>query len=125
MSHYTTFYEQSWVQEFTRKGGGHHSSHIHWNTHVNAFYFLKCSPETSFPIFHEPRTGARATKLKMKTGSEINAATELVHFKPKPGDLIIFPGYLEHEFSVDSGKQPFRFIHCCITAVLNQMAKSV
>lgn len=124
MSHYTTFYEQSWVQEFTRKGGGNHSSHIHWNTHVNAFYFLKCGPETSFPVFHEPRTGARATKLKMKTGQAINAATELVHFKPKPGDLIIFPGYLEHEFAVDSGKQPFRFIHCCITAVLKHMAKS-
>ena len=28
-----------------------------------------------------------------------------------PGTLIIFPGYLEHEFSVDFGIEPFRFIH--------------
>ena len=35
--------------------------------------------------------------------------TELVHFKPTPGTLIIFPGFLEHEYAVDHGKEPFRF----------------
>jgi len=125
MSQYQTFYEQSWVQEFAKKGGGHHSAHIHWNTHVNAFYFLKCGEETSYPVFHEPRTGARTTKLKMKPGNGIFHGTELVHFKPKPGTLIIFPGYMEHEYSVDHGKKPFRFIHICISAILKEMAKKV
>jgi uncharacterized protein (TIGR02466 family) len=125
MSKYQIFYEQSWVQEFAKNGGGHHSAHIHWNTHVNAFYFLKCSDKTSYPIFHEPRTGARATKLHMKNLLELNHATETIYFKPEPGDLIIFPGYLEHEFSVDHGEAPFRFIHICITAVLKQMAKDI
>ena len=66
MSEYTTMFSELWVQEFAKKGGGHHSAHIHWNQHVSGFYFLKCSDKTSYPIFHEPRTGARATKLKMK-----------------------------------------------------------
>ena len=125
MQQYQTFFEQSWVQEFAKNGGGHHAAHIHWNTHVNAFYFLKCGEETSYPIFHEPRTGARTTKLKMKPGNGIFHGTELVHFKPKPGTLIIFPGYMEHEYAVDHGKKPFRFIHICITAVLKEMAKKV
>ncbi len=125
MSLYTTFFEQSWVQEFSQKGGGHHSTHVHWNTHVNAFYFLKCSEKTSYPIFHEPRSGARATKLHPKNNEEMSLASELIHFKAKPGDLIIFPGYLQHEFSVDQGKEPFRFIHVCITAVLKHMAKEI
>ena len=55
-----------WVQEFAKKGGGHHRAHIHWNQHVSGFYFLKCSDKTSYPVFHEPKTGARCTKLKMK-----------------------------------------------------------
>ena len=38
---------------------------------------------------------------------------------------MFFPGYLEHEFSVDHGKSPFRFIHFNITAVLKEMAKDV
>ena len=42
---------------------------------------------------------------------------EQFHLKPKPGTLIIFPGYLEHEFSIDHGIDPFRFIHWNIQAV--------
>ena len=125
MQQYTTMFSELWVQEFAKNGGGHHSAHIHWNQHVSGFYFLKCSDKTSYPIFHEPRTGARATKLKMKPGNGIFHGTELVHFKPKPGTLIIFPGYMEHEYAVDHGKEPFRFIHWNIQAVPKEMAKDV
>ena len=125
MTRYNTFFEQMWVQEFAKKGGGNHSAHMHWNTHVNGFYFLKGSKNTSHPVFHEPRTGARATKLHMKNQKGISPGTELINFQPKPGLLIIFPGYLEHEFSVDYGKDPFRFIHFNISAVLKEHAKDV
>jgi len=125
MQQYTTMFSELWVQEFAKKGGGHHSAHIHWNQHVSGFYFLKCSDKTSYPIFHEPRTGARSTKLKMKPGNGIFHGTELVHFKPKPGTLIIFPGYMEHEYAVDHGVEPFRFIHWNIQAVPKEMAKDV
>ena len=125
MQQYQTMFSELWVQEFAKKGGGHHSAHVHWNQHVSGFYFLKCSDKTSYPIFHEPRTGARATKLKMKPGNGIFHGTELVHFKPKPGTLIIFPGYMEHEYAVDHGVEPFRFIHWNIQAVPKEMAKDV
>jgi len=125
MQQYTTMFSEMWVQEFAKKGGGHHSAHIHWNQHVSGFYFLKCSDKTSFPIFHEPRTGARSTKLKLKPSNGIFHGTELVHFKIQPGTLIIFPGYLEHEYAVDHGVEPFRFIHWNIQAVPKEMAKDV
>ena len=58
MSKYQTMFHEMWVQEFSKKGGGHHSAHVHWNQHVSGFYFLKCSDKTSMPVFHEPRTGS-------------------------------------------------------------------
>jgi len=126
MSKYTTFFEQMWVQEFAKKGGGHHSAHIHWNTHVNGFYFLKASDKTSVPVFHDPRTGARTTTLHMKPDLKgVWSGHEQFHLKPEPGLLVFFPGYLQHEFSVDHGKAPFRFIHFNITAILKEMAKDV
>ena len=125
MKKYVTMFSEMWVQEFSKNGGGHHSAHVHWNQHVSGFYFLKCSDKTSMPVFHEPRTGARSTKLKMKDQKGVLAGSELIHFKPTPGTLIIFPGYLEHEFSVDFGIEPFRFIHWNIQAVPKEMAKDV
>jgi len=124
MSLYTTIFSELWVQEFSKKGGGHHSAHIHHNQHVSGFYFLKCSDKTSYPIFHDPKTGARTTKLAMKPSvNNILAGTDIIHIKPTPGTLIIFPGYLEHEYAVDHGKEPFRFIHWNIQAVPHGMAK--
>ena len=100
-----------WVQEFSKLGGGHHSTHVHYNQHVSGFYFLKCSELTSFPRFYDPRPGAVMTKLPIKNNEQISSATEIIHYIVKPGDMIIFPGYLAHEFSVDNGIEPFRFIH--------------
>ena len=126
MKQYQTIFSEMWVQEFSKKGGGHHSAHVHWNQHVSGFYFLKCGEKTSFPIFHEPRTGARTTKLRMKPGlKDILNGNDLVHYRPQPGTLLIFPGYLEHEYAVDHGKEPFRFIHWNIQAVPKEMAKDV
>ena len=124
MKFYSLVFTEMWVQEFAKKGGGHHSAHIHWNQHVSGFYFLKCSSKTSYPIFHEPRTGARATKLKMKPNNQILAGSDLIHFKPVPGTLMLFPGYLEHEFAVDPGIDPFRFIHFNLQAVPKEIVKN-
>ena len=125
MNLYQTMFSEMWVQEFSKKGGGHHSAHIHFNQHVSGFYFLKCSDKTSYPIFHDPKTGARATKLAMKPNvNDILSGTDTIHIKPTPGTLIIFPGYLEHEYAVDHGKEPFRFIHWNIQAIPKGMAKN-
>ena len=39
------------------------------------------------------------------------------------GTLIIFPGFLEHEYAVDFGIEPFRFIHWNIQAVPKEWQK--
>jgi len=124
MQQYNTFFSESCVQEFSKNGGGHHSAHIQCNQHVGGFYFLKASENTSLPIFHEPRTGARCTKLKLKKQDVFTHGTEIIHFKVKPGVLLFFPGYMEHEFSVDHGKEPFRFIHFNIQAIPKEIAKT-
>jgi uncharacterized protein (TIGR02466 family) len=123
MQQYTTFFSESWVQEFAKNGGGHQSAHIHPNQHVCGFYFLKASQNTSYPVFHDPREGASCTKLKVKNDVDITHGTEFVNFKINSGALIFFPGYIRHEFVIDHGKEPFRFIHFNIQAIPKEMAK--
>ena len=119
MSLYTIFYTEFWVQECAKQGGGHHSTHVHWDNHISGFYFLKCNDKTSYPIFHDPRSGAMMTKLPHKDKSKLSNMSDMIHFKPKPGTLIFFPGYVPHEFAVDMGVEPFRFIHFNLQAVRN------
>jgi len=119
MSQYTIFFTEFWVQEFAKQGGGHHSTHVHWDNHISGFYFLKCNDKTSHPVFHDPRAGAMMTKLPMKDKDKVSQMSDQVYYKPKPGTLIFFPGYVPHEFAVDMGIEPFRFIHFNLQAVRN------
>ena len=125
LKNHTMFFTESWVQEFSKKGGGHHNSHIHGNNHVSAFLYLKCTENTSRPIFHDPRLAAKMMKLPEKDSKKISMANDKIHYTPKPGTLIFIPAYLEHEYGVDDGKEEFRFIHFNLQAVRNEIIEGV
>ena len=118
------FFTEFWVQEFAKQGGGHHSTHVHWDNHISGFYFLKCNDKTSLPIFHDPRAGAMMTKLPMKDKTKLSQMSDQVYYRPKPGTLIFFPGYVPHEFAVDMGVEPFRFIHFNLQAIRNKIVET-
>ena len=117
LKNHSLHYTEMWVQDFSNKGGGHHDTHVHWNTHVSGFYFLKASERTSMPVLHDPRPGAMMTKLPQKDGNKISYANESVHYKVQPGTMVLIPGYTPHQYPVDMGVEPFRFIHWNISCV--------
>ncbi len=117
MSNYKLFYTESWVQEFSHNGAGHHWFHTHSNNHISGFYFLKASQLTSKPLFQDPRTAHVPLKLKEKDTTKITNANDLVNFEVKPGSLMLFPAYMSHAYQVDHGIEPFRFIHINMRAI--------
>jgi uncharacterized protein (TIGR02466 family) len=121
LTNHELFWTDMWVQEFAKKGGGHHEGHIHADNHISGFYFLKCSEKTSFPVFQDPRLGKIMTQLPIKNDNKTTFATGLINYKPIPGTLIIFPSFLEHQFTIDYGIEPFRFIHFNLQAVRNMI----
>jgi len=121
LTNYLLATTELWVQEFPSLGGGNHSPHVHWNGHISGFYFLKCSNKTSYPVFHDPRQGRMMNLLPEKDLSPITLASSLINFKPEPGTFIFFNSYLQHEFVVDHGIEPFRFIHFNIQAFPKQL----
>ena len=114
---YDLKFTEMWCQEFANQGGGHHDTHIHWNNHISGFYFLKCSDRTSAPLFHDPRAGKMMTQLPEKDRNVVTLATEKVLLRPKPGTVMFFNSYLPHQFAVDNGVDPFRFIHFNLQAI--------
>ena len=69
------------------------------------------------PVLHDPRPGAMMTKLPQKDGNKISYANESVHYKVQPGTMVLIPGYTPHQYPVDMGVEPFRFIHWNISCV--------
>ena len=117
LTDYSLFCSNLWVQDFASSGGGHHDTHTHKDTHINGFYFLKCSNRTSFPILHDPRPAKSMIQLPEKDEEITTSASKYYNFKPYPGMLLIFPGYVPHQFLVDNGVDPFRFIHFNFQAI--------
>ena len=108
---YAVFTTEMWVQEFAKKGGGHHTLHTHWNGHISGFYFLKASEKTSLPLFEDPRPGNLMNSLPEKDKSQVTYASTAINYKVEPGSMIFFPSYMPHQYIVDMGYDPFRFIH--------------
>ena len=107
-----------WIQKFNKNGGGHHETHIHPNQHTCGFYFLKCSEKTSKPYFYDPRPSALMSKLPLKNETDINLSDKVL-IQPRPGTMIIFPGYLYHGYTVDLGFEDFKFIHWNLQCIEN------
>ena len=111
LTNFQVFTTEMWVQEFAKKGGGHHTLHTHWNGHMSGFYFLKASDATSMPMFEDPRPGNIMNLLPEKDKSKVTYASSQIHYKVQPGRMIFFPSYMPHQYAVDMGYEPFRFIH--------------
>ena len=108
---YQLFTTELWVQEFAKQGGGHHTLHTHWNGHISGFYFLKADESTSMPLFEDPRPGNVMNLLPEKDKTKITYASSQINYKAQPGRMIFFPSYMPHQYIVDMGYKPFRFIH--------------
>ena len=119
LSNHTLDYTEMWIQKFAYDGGGHQDTHVHWDNHISGFYFVDCSERTSKPIFHDPRQGRMMLNLPIKDHSKLCPAMERQIIKVKPGTLLMFNSWLPHQFSVDDGIDPFRFIHFNIQARSN------
>jgi uncharacterized protein (TIGR02466 family) len=111
LTNYQVFITEMWVQEFSKKGGGHHALHTHWNGHISGFYFLKASDATSVPMFEDPRPGNVMNLLPEKDKTKVTYASSQIQYKVQPGRMIFFPSYMPHQYVVDMGYEPFRFIH--------------
>ena len=108
---YAIFTTEMWVQEFAKKGGGHHTLHTHWNGHISGFYFLKASEKTSLPLFEDPRPGSLMNGLPELNKNKVSYASTAINYNVEPGSMLFFPSYMPHQYVVDMGYDPFRFIH--------------
>lgn len=117
LTKYSLIFESFWPQEFSKNGWSYHDIHVHPNTYVSGFLFLKCGENTSYPMFHDPRPGKNMLQLPELDKEKITLASASVHLKPKPGILMMFNSFLPHSYGLHDGVEDFRFIHYTIQVI--------
>jgi hypothetical protein len=60
------------------------------------------------------------SQLPLVNEKQASLGMDKVFYKPEPGMFILFNSYVPHQFVVDDGVDPFRFIHFNIQAVQNE-----
>ena len=63
------------------------------------------------PLFEDPRPGNIMNLLPEKDKTKVTYASSQINYPVKPGRMIFFPSYMPHQYIVDMGYEPFRFIH--------------
>jgi hypothetical protein len=112
LTNYQVFTTEMWVQEFAKKGGGtsYFTHTLEWS-HIWFLFFKSIDESTSLPLFEDPRPGNVMNLLPEKDKTKVTYASSQIHYKVKPGRMIFFPSYMPHQYIVDMGYEPFRFIH--------------
>ncbi|MDQ2589186.1 hypothetical protein CKY47_35715 [Saccharothrix yanglingensis] len=89
---------RSWASVYRR--GDRHEAHFHPNTALSAIYYVT-APDTCELDLLDPRTGIGYYDSGIAFGGEGHG----IRLRCKPGELVIFPGWLKHavpEFEDDS-----------------------
>ncbi|MDR6594516.1 putative 2OG-Fe(II) oxygenase [Saccharothrix longispora] len=89
---------RSWASVYRR--GDRHEAHFHPNTALSAIYYVT-APDTCELDLLDPRTGIGYYDSGISFGGE----GHVIRLRCKPGELVLFPGWLKHavpEFGDDS-----------------------
>ncbi|MBA5687983.1 TIGR02466 family protein [Rugamonas apoptosis] len=81
--------------------GGSNLSHVHPHTLLAGCYYLQACEQSSPIVFRDPRPGVMLTALP---GTGVHSEST-VSLHPKPGQLVVFPSWLEHRVELHTGPQ--------------------
>ena len=75
-------------------------------------------------IILNPHDKSAVLAIKWKESQhKLTFVNDSIHYKVQPGSMILIPGYTPHQYPVDLGLDPFRFIHWNIQAVSSSISK--
>jgi Putative 2OG-Fe(II) oxygenase len=114
MNEFSTSFTEMWTQEHHK-----HSlmeQHVHGHgSQIVGFYFLEVPENSSNLVFYDPRPGKVQNNLPEANITVASPASNMVHFKPKPGLLVFANSYLPHSFGRHAADAPIKFVHFNLT----------
>ena len=120
MDNFSMHVEDMWVQEHHK-----HSlmeQHVHGGAQIVGFYFLNAPDMGSRVLFHDPRPGKVQNFLPENNPNDATAASNVINFTAKPGQLIMSNAWVPHSFSRHGAEEALKFIHFNVYSVYSPPA---
>ena len=118
MNRYNTITHELWCQDHYKYSGM--EQHIHGGgCQLSGFYFLKCHDDGPRVLIHDPRPAKLYADLPEDNSINVTAASQLINFLPKPGQLLFTNSWVPHSFSKNTLDESFRFIHFNVSLMFN------
>jgi len=109
MDPYDMYFFDCFGQEHHKYGG--HDTHTHPGGQITGFYFIEVPPDSSKPVFQDPRPGKVHAGLAERNISQATLASHEINYTPNAGDLFLTNSWLPHSFVHNANIRPFRFLH--------------
>ena len=116
-----TYFTEMWSQEHYKHSMMEQHTHK-YGSQIVGFYFLETPDNCSKLLIHDPRPAKMIIGLDEVDEKQATEASDIVHFNPQPGLMILTNGWLPHSFSRHENEQPIKFVHFNIGV---SMAKNV
>ena len=110
------FYVKSlWGQVF--QPGASTNVHVHKNSQLCGWFFLKTPENGSYPVYYDPRHLKEMVELDYVQEKQLLHASSQVHFyNINPGTILFSNTWLKHQMSVNNGETETTAIHFIIDA---------
>lgn len=103
-----------WAQEVGRGGGT--APHVHKNSQISGWLFVKASAGGAYPIYYDTRMNKAISELDFEQGADISNATNMIHFNSVvPGTVLFANSWMQHQLVGGYSEEPTQCLHFVVS----------
>lgn len=113
-SEYDFYISGLWAQELKNNSGT--DIHVHRNSQISGWFFLKVPEFSCYPIYYDTRINKNIIDLNIKNDEKVYHATSTIYFNNMiPGTVMFNNSWVNHKLAGGSSKEPTICIHFIIS----------
>jgi uncharacterized protein (TIGR02466 family) len=114
MDRYELYVSGLWGQDVHCNAGT--NVHVHKNSQICGWFFLKTPEGGAYPVYHDPRMNKQMIELDYVQGPTLTNASSHVHFNNvQPGTVLMANSWMQHQLTQNVSQEQTKSIHFIVS----------